>query len=197
VVSPFTTNLESTENEIRSILNHSFRGSTQIREGIYEAADYFIGSERSPRRRAILVITDNQGGHKRSEAAVVTNLWEADAVLSGIVVPPRRPRGLPRPPGVSNDPIGPIGERLLERLSAGIDGIAQKTGGDALHSDDPGADLAQTMHRIRSRYSLYYRMPDGTPGSFRTIRVDLASGAAARFPGANVSARRGYRLSQP
>ena len=112
-------------------------------------------------------------------------------MLSGIVVPPRRARGF------LNDPIGPIGQRLAAKMFAGIDDIAQKTGGAALHSDEPGAALSQMMHRIRSRYSLYYRMPDGTPGSFRTIRVELASGAVARFPGAHVSARRGYRLSQP
>jgi len=187
VVAPFTADLESVEHSIRGLLDHRFRGNTQIREGIYEAADYFIRSERSQRRRAILVITDNIGGHKRSEGAVVTNLWEADAVLSGIVVPPRRPRG------DTIDPFGPI----IAKMFAGIDGIAQKTGGDALRSDAPGAGLSQMMHRIRSLYSLYYRMPDGTPGSFRTIRVDLASGAVARFPGAHVSARRGYRLSQP
>ena len=191
VVAPFTADLESVEHSIRGILDHRFRGNTQIREGIYEAANYFIGSERSQRRRAILVITDNFGGHKRSQTAVVTNLWEADAVLSGIVVPLRRP------PGASNDPLGLLVEGLVAKMFAGIDEIAQKTGGDAIHSDDPGADLAQTMHRIRSRYSLYYRMPDGTPGSFRSIRVDLASGAVARFPGAYVSARRGYRLSKP
>jgi VWFA-related protein len=191
VVSPFTTNLESIEHDIQGMLSHRFRGSTQIREGIYEAANYFIRSERTQRRRAILVITDNMGGHKRSEAEVVTNLWEADAVLSGIVVPPRRARGF------SNDPFGPIGELLAAKMFAGIDGIAQKTGGDALHSDDPRGTLSQMMHRIRSRYSLYYRMPYGTPGSFRSIRVELASGAQARFPGAHVSARRGYRLMQP
>jgi len=184
VVAPLTSDIESVEHSIRGILDHRFRGNTQIREGIYEAADYFIGSERSQRRRAILVITDNIGGHKRSEAEVVTNLWEADAVLSGIVVPPRKPRGARSFP-------------FSEKMFAGIDGIAQKTGGDALRSDDPGAGLSQMMHRIRSRYSLYYRMPAGTPGSFRSIRVELASGAAARFPGARVSARRGYRLRQP
>ena len=64
VVSPFTTDLESVEHTIRGILDHHFRGNTQIREGIYQAADYFIRSERSQRRRAILVITDNMGGHK-------------------------------------------------------------------------------------------------------------------------------------
>jgi VWFA-related protein len=184
LASPFTTNFESIENDIRGILDHRFRGNTQIREGIYEAADYFIGSERSQRRRAILVITDNIGGHKRSEAAVVSNLWEADAVLSGIVVPPRKP-------------LGAVIVPFSEKMFAGIDGIAQKTGGDALRSGTPGAGFSQMMHRIRSRYSLYYRMPDGRPGSVRSIHVELASDAKARFPGAHVSARRGYRLSQP
>ncbi|MEO8050276.1 MAG: hypothetical protein ABI833_07650, partial [Acidobacteriota bacterium] len=193
VVLPFTTDLESVEYSIQGILDHRFRGSTQIREGIYEAADYFIGSERSPRRRAIVVITDNLGGHKRSEAAAVTNLWEADAVLSGIVTPRHIPRGLPRPRGFPDDPIDPIAERLLERSSAGIDGIAQKTGGDALHSDAPGAALAEMMHRIRSRYSLYYRMPEGSPGSLRSIRVELSSKSKG-FPSGQVQARRGYRI---
>ena len=191
VVSPFTTDLESVEHDIRGILNRRFRGDTQIREGIYEAANYFLENGRSQRRRAILIITDNFGGHKRSEAAVVSNLWEADAVLSGIVVPPWTPAGVP------NGRFGPIGGRIVARMFAGIDGIAQKTGGDALHSDDPGAALTQLMHRIRSRYSLYYRMPDGKPGAFRSIRVELAADAKARFPDARVTARRGYRLRQP
>jgi VWFA-related protein len=110
IVLPFTTDLKSVEHSIQGILDHRFRGGTQIREGIYEAADYFIGSERSQRRRAIVVITDNLGGHKRSEAAVVTNLWEADAILSGIVTPRHIPRGLPRPSGFPDNPIDPIAD---------------------------------------------------------------------------------------
>src|ERR1700682_5605313 len=96
LVSPFTTDLDSVERDIRGILNRPFRGGTQIREAIYEAANYFLASGRSQRRRAILIITDNLGGHRRSEAAVVTNLWEADAVLSGIVVSPRGSGGAPK-----------------------------------------------------------------------------------------------------
>jgi VWFA-related protein len=187
LVSPFTTDLDSIERDIRGILNRPFRGGTQIREAIYEAANYFLASGRSQRRRAILIITDNLGGHKRSESAVVTNLWEADAVLSGIVVPPRRPRRAPK---------DALAELLLEKMFAGIDTIAQKTGGEALHSDDPGSELAQVMHRIRNRYSLYYPTPKGAPGSVRSIRVELTAETQRRFRGARVLARKAYTLNR-
>ena len=183
LVSPFTTDLDSVEHDIRGIINRPFRGSTQIREAIYEAADYFLASGRSQRRRAILIVTDNFGGHRRSEAAVVTNLWEADAILSGIVVPPRRPRGAPA------DPIAKL-------MFAGIDAIAQKTGGEALHSDDPGTALWQMIHRIRNRYSLYYPTPKGTPGSIRSVRVQLSDEARHRLQGAQVLARKTYTLNK-
>jgi len=55
---------------------------------------------------------------------------------------------------------------------------------------------AEMMRRIRSRYSLYYPMPEGKPGSWRSIRAELTHDAQERFPGARVFARRGYRLSQ-
>ena len=190
LVSPFTTDLQSVEHDVRSILNRRFRGDTQIREGIYQAAKYFLESGRSQRRRAILIFTDNFGGHQRSEAAVVTNLWEADAVLSGIVVPPRRP------PGAPNGPFGTIGERLVASMFAGIDAIAQKTGGEALHSADPGSELTQMMHRIRNRYSLYYPMPEGAPGSVRSIRVELTAEAQGQVRGAPVLARKAYTLTK-
>ena len=187
LVSPFTTDLDAIEREIRGILNRPFRGGTQIREAIYEAANYFLASARSQHRRAVLIITDNLGGHRRSEAAVVTNLWEADAVLSGIVVPPRRPRG------ASKDPLA---ELLLAKMFAGIDAIAQKTGGEALHSDDPSSELAQLMHRIRNRYSLYYPTPKGAPGSVRSIRVELKAEAQGHLYGARVLARKAYTLNR-
>jgi len=187
LVSPFTTDLDSVEHGMRGILNRPFRGGTQIREAIYEAANYFLATGRSQRRRAILIITDNLGGHKRSESAVVTNLWEADAVLSGIVVPPRRPRGS------RNDPLA---ELMLSKMFAGIDAIAEKTGGEALHSADPGSELTQMIHRIRNRYSLYYPTPKATPGSVRSIRVELTAEAQEHLHGAHVLARRAYTLSR-
>ena len=88
----------------------------------------------------------------------------------------------------------------MARMFAGIDAIAQKTGGEALHSDDPGSELAQMMHRIRNRYSLYYPTPKGAPGaelgSVRSIRVELTAEAQEHFNGARILARKAYTLSR-
>ena len=53
------------------------------------------------------------------------------------------------------------------------------------------------MRRIRTRYSLYYAMPDVKPGSRRTIHVELSDDAAKRFPKAKVRARTGYIVPAP
>ena len=48
------------------------------------------------------------------------------------------------------------------------------------------------MHRIRSRYSIYYGMPEAKPGTRRVLHVELTAGAANRYPKAKVRARTGY-----
>jgi hypothetical protein len=62
-----------------------------------------------------------------------------------------------------------------------------------IRSDDLGAAFPEMMHRIRSRYSLYYPLPKGERDSLRTIRVELSADAQQCFPGAHVAARHGYR----
>jgi len=82
-------------------------------------------------------------------------------------------------------------------MGGGMEHIAEKTGEDAIRCDDPAAAFSEMMHRIRIRYSLYYPMPEGKVGSFRSIRVELSPDAQTRFPEARVYARRGYRLTRP
>jgi hypothetical protein len=128
----------------------------------------------------VLITTDNIGMRTRSEQAVVRDFWEADPLLSGLIVA--------NPVYQAARAMSPAG--LL--LSAGMKGVADKTGGDAIRSGDAGAAFQDMMRRIRSRYSLYYRMPEGKAGQPRTIRVELSADAGARFPKAHVRARRGY-----
>ena len=73
-------------------------------------------------------------------------------------------------------------------------GIAEKTGGDSIAADDAGPSFRDMMHRIRSRYSLYYPLPEGKPGSTRTIHVELTGEAAKQHPKARVRARTGYMV---
>ena len=70
--------------------------------------------------------------------------------------------------------------------------ITEKTGGDFIHSGDPGSDFQESMRRIRSRYSIYYGMPQSKPGARRSLHVELSAEAARRNPKARVRARTGY-----
>jgi hypothetical protein len=115
---------------------------------------------------------------------VVRDFWEADAILSGLIIANPKYQTVNTIATI----MGP--QRLL--LQAGMKGIAQKTGGDAIKSDDPGHAFQEMMHRIRSRYGLYYPLPSGKPGIPRSIRVELAGEAAKANPKAIVRARKRY-----
>ncbi len=69
----------------------------------------------------------------------------------------------------------------------------EKTGGDIIRSDDLGSAFPEMMHRLRSRYSLYYKLPEGKPGSVGNIHVELSADVRNRFPEEYVTARRGYK----
>jgi VWFA-related protein len=185
LIAPFSEDLAVVERAIERVLGLRFGGGTAIQEGVHDAANRFIWfDDLNGHRRAVLIVTDNVGKPTRRESSVVEDMWEADALLSGLVVSNRAAN------------IGPFG--LLAALGArrpgGIEHIVEQTGGDTISSDDLGSTFPEMMHRIRSRYSLYYRMPEGTLGSLRTIHLDLSAGAQQRFPEARVAARKGYRF---
>ncbi len=189
VVGSFTDDLGAVEHNIEEVLSMRFGGGTYIHQAVDDAASYFFRQGRpTQRRRAILVVTDNLGTRTRNEMSVVRNLWETDALLSGLVIPDH---GYP----VRRAIVAVVAPYALLRAGKGMDRIAEKTGGDTIHTDDPASAFPDMIRRIRSRYSLYYPMPEGKPGSWRTIRAELAPDAQQRFPGARVFARRGYRLN--
>jgi len=181
VILPFTEDLDAVERSIRDdVLNRRFGGGTLIQQAVDNAAMRFMHESRTGRRRAVLIITDNMGMRTRSEQSVVRDFWEADALLSGLIV------------ANSVYQVQRAMHPASLLMSAGMKGIAEKTGGDAIRSDDAGAAFQDMMRRIRSRYSLYYRMPEGKAGQPRTIRVELSADAETRFPKAHVRTRRGY-----
>ncbi len=71
-------------------------------------------------------------------------------------------------------------------------GIARKTGGDTIRAEDPASAFQQAIRRIRTRYSLYYPMPESKPKTKRLIRVELAPETAKQYPKARLRARSGY-----
>jgi len=190
VVAPFTEDLAEVEQSIqRDVLGLQFGGGTLIQAAVDDAALRFQHEHRTERRRAVLIITDNIGMRTRREETVVRDFWEADALLSGLIVANPAYQAL-HTVGIV---LGP--QNLL--MQAGMKGIAEKTGGDTIRSGDSGAAFQEAMHRIRSRYSLYYEQPESKPGTRRTIHVELAGEAAKRNPKARVRARTGYLAPKP
>jgi VWFA-related protein len=186
-VAGFTDDLTAVQKTIQEgVLNLRFGGGTRIQDAVDSAAMRFMREPRSERRRAVLVITDNIGLRTRREQPVIRDFWEADALLSGLIVFDKKFRRV--------HTMGLILAPDAMLLEAGMKGIAAKTGGDAIDTQDAGTAFQESMRRIRSRYSLYYAQPQGQPGSSRSIKVELTGEAAGQHPKARVRARTGYVL---
>jgi VWFA-related protein len=185
VIAPFTEDLEAVQRSIQEdVLGLQFGGGTFIQSAVSDTARTLMNQPRTARRRAVLVITDDMGQRTRRESTVVAELWEADALLTGLIVRSELVQTL--------HTINTITHPYLIGLQAGVKGIAAKTGGDFIHAGEAGQAFQESMRRIRQRYSLYYPMPDGKPGVRRAIRVELTGDAAKRYPKARVRTRTGY-----
>lgn len=185
LVLRFTDDLERVRRSIQEdILDLRFGGGTFIQSAVSDAAKRFMREPRTERRRAVLIVTDDIGQRTQRESAVIRELWEADALLTGLIVR--------NGAYVALNTVNTIMNPALIALKAGVRGIADKTGGDFIQSGDPGEGFRESMRRIRNRYSIYYAMPEAKPQTRRAIRVELAPAAARKYPKAKVRARAGY-----
>ncbi len=185
LILPFTEDLERVQTSIRQdILNQRFGGGTFIQSGVSEAALRFRRERRTQRRRAVLIVTDNFGQRTQREASVVRDLWEADALLTGLIVQDNGMRTM--------NTINTVMNPAMLAVKVGVKGIAEKTGGDFIESNNPSSAFPESMRRIRTRYTIYYAMPPGKPGTHKAIKVELTAAAAAANPKAKVRARTGY-----
>lgn len=178
LLCPFTEDLERVRRVIQEdVLGLPFSGATYILDAVAQSAAQFLMERKAARRRAILVVTDNFGQrHEVEEPEALTYLQEAGVVLAGLIV--KNPRESAK----------------RERRRVGVDRLAEETGGDAVHADDPGAEFTSLMERLRMRYSVYYEMPQGNPGELRQVRLELQGQAKTLYPDARIRARKGYKL---
>jgi VWFA-related protein len=176
LVEDFTGDFAVAERAISGkVLKRKNRCCSPIQLALGAAARLFLkqhalNQQSSNRRRAIVVITDDQGTSVRP--ATLSDLQEADAVVLGVIVS--------------------RGPRLLPFRYRGIRDFALKTGGDMMNTRDAADGVREMLNRLRMRYSLYYALPPSTPGEARTVHVELTGEAAAQHPGAIVRARTGY-----
>jgi VWFA-related protein len=185
VVLPFTDDLDRVQRSIREdILGLRFGGGTLIQRAVSDAAARFRGESRTQRRRAVLIVTDDFGIRTKSDATVIRELWEADALLTALIVRAGK--------AVAAQTINTVFNPTMLALRSGVRGIAENTGGDYLRAENAGRDFQESMRRIRSRYSIYYATPQAKPGARRTIRVELANTTAKANPKTKIRARTGY-----
>jgi hypothetical protein len=169
---PFSDNLETVNQAILlKALALRFNGSSRLEPAANEAALRFRTEPKTHRKRAILIITDKPGSRESDHMPVVRDLWSSDAVLSELVI-----EGTPQ-------------TRMLER---GTNDIVDKTGGATIIAGNPGEAFRESVHYLRSGYTLYYALPDAQAGSARALQVELTSEAAKRFPNVRIRARSGY-----
>jgi VWFA-related protein len=176
LIGEFTDDLNEVEKTVARVVDLRFGGGTHILSAIDSAGEYFHKRADPQRRHAILILTDDDGQYSASEKSVVNHLWADDILLCGLIIPtPMSQRGIAWREGEEN---------ML--------GAAAKTGGEVVDADDPGHTFREMLRRIRRRYSIYYSMPAGRPGSSRRVAVDLSPQGRNRYHDAQVLARKGY-----
>lgn len=167
-----------------SIYRQTLGRDTFVNEAILEGAKY-LAAQPVKGRRAILVVTDNEGGLKSvTNAQVVKAVHAANALLSAVIV---------------GSDAGPYkAARYRDPLSGPPDlhRFAADTGGQIVTSEAPVDALGPVLKDVTTRYSLTYTAPTAIDGSFRKIRVELAPAAKAKHPGARITARSGYTVGQ-
>lgn len=187
----FTTNAEEVSDAIQKSATEPPQGSgTRIYAAVTSAARYLQGQKTADvRRRAILMITDNNGmSYDVHQDQALRSLFDAAVTFDSIVVGRHPHPPEPRPGSVINpdfafDDVFPL---------------AEQTGGEAIVTTKPKESLGGMLARLRERYLLVYPVPQNAiPGSFRHIRVELAPPTKKKYPHAAVHARGGYYVSGP
>jgi hypothetical protein len=165
-VLPFSDDLQAVNLAILTqVLRLKFGGASRVEPAADEAALRFRGEKKTNRKRAVLIVTDKPGAREPNEAAIVRDLWNADAVLS---------------------------ELILDRGQKGANEIVDKTGGIAIVAGEPGEAFRDSVHYLRSGYAMYYALPEASAGAERQLEAGLTPEAAKRFPNVRIHARSGY-----
>lgn len=187
----FTANAEEVSEAIQKSATKPPQGSgTRIYAAITSAARYLREQKTNDvRRRAILMITDNNGmSYDVHQGQALRSLFDAAVTFDSIVVGRHPHPPAPQPGSVINpdfafDDVFPL---------------AEQTGGEAIVTTKPRESLGGMLARLRERYLLVYPVPQNAiPGSFRRIRVELAPSAKKKYPRATVRARGGYYVNSP
>ena len=172
--------------EIRSAIgDQSLGAATNINESLLDAAKYVAETAGDTGRRAVLIVTDNEGLNYRSpDEPVLQAMFGSDTVVNAIVV------GKGRKP----EKVDPGRYQNPDFTPPDVFRISGETGGEAVRADKAGAAFAGMIERIRTRYGLHYNKPAGAEPGFRKVEVTLSPSARRNYPGATLRFRKGYQV---
>ena len=187
LAEPFTSDFARIRTRIiESIYKQTLGRGTRLNEALVEAARY-AGSQPDKSRRSIIIVTDNGGEpDSQSNADVVRELLAANVVLNAILV---RDPTEPKPETPKRSFFTTSKPELV-----GVQLFADKTGGEAILSEDASADFHKLVGSTRTRYALQYPAPPSEASGFRHIRIQLSDAASVRYPNAVIRAREGYEV---
>lgn len=177
----FTTDKSKIADQISSF---KAGGATNINDGIFDAARYFLATMPQG-RRVVILISDDVGTSAGGEGTrdIVTEMIAADASLYNLKVPGNNPASV----------------RLAAGLIPGlvdIRKVADETGGEIFDVEST-ASLDSTFRaligRIKTRYTLgYYTSASGAEGKPHKLEVRLVPSFGKKGRDYTVLAKSGY-----
>jgi VWFA-related protein len=191
LIQDFTRDRELVQNKLSQALEKT-GGGTRIHEAILKAARQTRHSTNPLSRRAILVITDNQGYMSRyddniSEQDVRQTLIESGATVCGVIV-----RSILNV--FDTLVFQPMSSDQIKRTT--INPSVEETGGEitGASKEDINIRLGEMIEHLRSRYSLGYTSTNQVyDGRYRKVTVALSPEAKRRLGNdVLVNARKGY-----
>ncbi len=198
---PVTSDLAEVRRRVRLGLAYAtFTKKPFVLNAVPDTAKILAALPRPHGRRAVVMFGANAGWGvtMQTHMGMAADLWNADTILSGVVIPTSWTRLLDDPnPYVI---FGLMGIPEIPRFDS-INDVAEYTGGEMIYTDDSGliratanpyVEMQRMIGRIRRRYRLYYDMPDAKAGARRRVEIALTPGAQALHPGARVVGRKGY-----
>jgi len=189
VRTDFTDDMSTIASQIREAASDESVGTaTNINDALLTAATHMEEKSGDTGRKALLILTDNMGlNYKSPDAPVIDALNSSSTVMNAIVVG-KGQRPSPLSKGRAGNP---------DFTPPDVFTISEQTGGEAVNADAAGEAFSRMIERIRTRYSIHYKMPDSGTAGFRRIQVELTPSAKLRYPRAEVRARKGYRVGGP
>jgi Ca-activated chloride channel family protein len=178
---PFTDDKSAIARQISTF--HA-GGATNINDGIFVAAKYFLGAPPNG-RRVIILISDDVGTDAGGQGTddIVTELIAADAVLYNLKIPGYNP------------PATRLAASMIPGL-VNIRRVMDQTGGEIFDVQDVAhldAVFRALIERIKTRYTLgFYTQATGASGKPHKLEVRLASSFGKKGHDYVILAKNGY-----